>query len=507
MKQIGCVVLSLVLLCGLFGADRLEAQCGFERGEIPWLIPPAFAGQDGDPQTLDPAKMYVGLRNGQIQRYTLDAISGIQQNGVLSPGDQIPAEVTAIMSLSIPSPDMLVALVIYENQGLHYGILRSEDGGDNWNLVKPAELTAIEVTEDDASRFMGNYWRAPLLQLEWLPDGQHGWLWGRSAALKTTDAGLTWTTIRTATNDPNRLVDHIEHQAIWGLDFKDASNGVVLVGSKLFWKIWYTTDGGDNWSLGGSPTSIQVIDITWTGNSYRILRADPFNFDGNNLQIVEDATGVGNSFSALSTRTGIPTLGGLMTEVLWPAHNIGFMVHRQGEFWKTEDRGKTWTQVQANEPDYPPVPFGDGVDIRPRAGYGQRSIFIRNEEGREFILQVLTDTCSGDLRDPLIYQFDIEPFASVPDDIERATTTIELRATPNLVTEDVELRFMLNSPAQTVASIVDTRGVTLKRIDFGLLESGDQVKTLNVNNIPSGLYQIVLRSGVEHGIEAVLVTK
>lgn len=509
MKRFGHVLLPAIipLLLLMFGFGRAEAQCGYEFGEIPWLVPPAFAGIDGNEETFDPAQLYLGRPDGSIQSYTLDAINGLQQSTLYTPGNQLPASISAIRDISVPAPDFIVALVLYEEEGSpHYGVLRSEDGGSNWELVKPQALTDITMIEDDATRFQGNYWRAPMLELKWLPDGLHGWVWGRSAVLKTTDGGKTWTSIFTATNNTSILVDQSEFEAIWGTAFKDANRGVVLVGSKFIWKIWYTTDGGENWNLGGSPTSIQAVDVEWTGSVYRILRTDPFNFNGNNMQVVEDASGVGNDFKALATRTGIPNLGGLMTELLWPAHNIGFMVFRQGEFWKTDDKGKTWTKVEDPDPNYPEVPFGDGVDIRPRAGYGQKSIFIRDEEGRGFILQVLTDTCTGALRDPVIYQYQVDQFSSVSQKDGKGTG-LELVAAPNPATEELELRFRLHTPAQVRADLVNAQGVVIKTVDFGSVAAGEQTRMLVLDGVASGAYHLVLHAGDVKGVESLIITK
>ncbi len=512
MKRINhSLLLTVSTFLLLFSVGRVQAQCGIEsRGNVPFFIPPAFTAQNGVQETFAPAKIYLGKRDGSIEEWTFDSPNqSVNYKQALTPGDQIPSEVTSIIYLSIPSRGTVVGLVIYDDGGtLRYGVLRSTDDGASWNLLKPSSVTGIDVIEDDGNRLRGNYYRAPLLEIKWLEDGMHGWLWGRRAVLKTTDAGVTWSQIFSATAD-TRVSDPRDsaYDAIWGVAFESLQSGVVAHGSKINVKIKHTSDGGDSWTFTTSMNPRFIVNLDWTGFEYRVLRADPFNFGGNNLDVLTNATGVSEW---LKPGQGPPvnTNAELMTEWIWPAHNVGFLVHRQGEIWKTEDGGKTWVSEQENDPSYPPVEIGDGFPNdrgSPQVGYGQKSIFIQDEFGAYYIIHVLTDTCSGVVRNGRIYAWRIGQFVGV-DDVERRAM-LELNLSPNPVTENLELRFTLENRAQIVVNIVDARGIVAESVDFGMVEPGDQMKTFNIGNLPSGFYRVVVRSGTDRRIEAIVVMR
>ena len=507
------LLLVVIPLYFLVSISRVEAQCGYDsRGNVVFYIPPAFAAQNGDPEFFTSAKMYVGYRDGSIQAWEFDALN--QSANLIqtyTPGEQIPAEVDAIMYLSIPSPGRVVGLVIYDDGGTsRYGILRSTDGGGSWSLLKPPAVTALEVIEYTENRLHGNYWRGPLLEMKWLEDGMHGWLWGRRSALKTTDGGATWTEIYSATakTSPASLtVSDTAYHAIWGVAFNSPESGVVIEGNKIATVIWYTTDGGDNWNFGSTMSPKLIVDVDWTGAAYRLLRADPFNFGGNNLEVLNNSNGQG-SWQPYPKKPPIETNAELMTELLWPAHNVGFLVHRQGEIWRTDDGGKTWNSVQAIDNTYPPVPFGDGfgTDRGPQQGYGQKSIFIKDEDGQNYIVHVLTDTCTGELRDKLIYVWPIDQFAGV-DETREQHSAMNVQTSPNPASSSLDLSFTLQKRGTVLASLVNAQGVRVKNVKLGLLEAGQQTQSISVEGVPGGYYQLEVIAGEEREAQSVIIVR
>ena len=514
MKRISHSLLlaAIPLLLFLSSVVRTSAQCGFDyQGSVVFYIPPAFAAQDGVGEIGDPARLYLGYRDGHIELYTLDFLGSIQQAGQATPGNQIPSEVKSIIDLSVPSPGTVVGLVLYydDQGGTHYGILRSTDNGANWTLVKPPAVTAIGVIEDDNTRWDGNYWRAPLLETKWLEDGQHGWLWGRQSVLKTTDAGLTWSEIFSATADTSvRDMRDDAYDAIWGVAFESPQEGVIVHGSKISEQINYTTDGGANWNSGPSMNPKLVVGLDWTGSEYRLLRANPFNFGGDNLDILHGQT-VQGPWSKFPKIPPISTNAELMTELLWPAHNIGFLVHRRGEIWMTEDGGANWTLTQDTLASYPPVPIGDGFGTDrgfPQRGYGQKSLFIRDEDGQNYIAQVLTDNCTGTLRDGVIYLWSIDQFAGVETG-EKSGGTLALQTTPNPASTSLDLGFTLQGRADVRISLINTQGVRVRNLELGSFETGTHKRTISLEGVPGGYYQVEVKAGDQKESHAVIIVQ
>lgn len=77
---------------------------------------------------------------------------------------------------------------------------------------------------------------------------------------------------------------------------------------------------------------------------------------------------------------------------------------------------------------------------------------------------------------------------------------------PNPSTEFVQLKYNVKGLHQVAAELVDTKGIIVRRYDFGTNEDGTYTRTLNVSELPIGSYILNLRVGgfsFQHAISIV----
>lgn len=491
------------ILLHLSSASPLHAQdCRGESTEIPWVIPPAIAGVDGDLNVAAPGRVYIGGRDGKIQIWDL-SLGTLSSSTTKSPGDGLPANVTGIWDIATTSQVNVVALVTYTGAGGEwYGFLRSSDAGDSWTLVEPAALriarfASVEGKKVSITDWTGNYFRVPLNNMEWLKDGMHGWAWGRQGVVRTTDGGATWS-VAYDTLDATPRLGSPDYSAVWGLAMRSSTEGVAVIGPRIGGSLMYTIDGGATWFKSQSLTVERLADLEEIGGEYRALVFNGQEREQNARYLVSEN---GTSWSPK------PELKRLMksetvypSEALWVNRETGFVIQRQGEIWRTNDAGDTWAQAQTIDSQYDTVFWGDGTSIAGTgtppfyeyAGYAQRSIIVRDDFGDPYVVQVITDNCVGTIRPYVPVWFIGEEFSSVA---ERSTSTLNLSIVPNPVSTECRVGFTLDSPASVVARMVDARGVEVSEAVEATLLPGDQELTLDVDGLPSGMYRVLVRVG------------
>lgn len=507
-------------LCGLLLVsgvpNSLHAQdCRSESQEVPWPVPPALAGQDGNEEG-GAGTVFIGERNtGNIQKWSL-SLGSLQQVTTLMPGIQLPGEVTGIWSLAVPKEDLVVALVTYNDAGVErYGILRSENLGETWELVKPdafknPQLVSLEGTSGGQFNdvdFTGNYWRAALLEMTWLNDGDHGWVWGRKGILRTTDAGKTWSLGYLTDNQNNRLVR--DNDAFWAVAFKNADSGVAVKGSQVNMEYFTTADGGVTWTKTKSLNTLRVGDFVYTGGEYRMLQFNRFNTSGNSSSTYSPNNGV--SWLGRGNVSSIPSEGVFMVEWLWPNPQDGFLIYRQGEIWRTTDGGDRWERMQTIDDSYPAIEYGDGTAINgdnkppfyPYAGYGQTSILVRDDFGDAYIVQALTTDCTGEV-EGYVPAWLVGTVTSVPVE---AKSLAGFSAFPNPTSDRCDVRFSLESTEAVRATLVDSRGNIVRDLNFGQLTAGRHVRNLDLGDLPNGSYRLVVRAGEKRSVEGIILER
>jgi|GEM_PF-541404 len=218
-------------------------------------------------------------------------------------------------------PDNLFGVDFFdEKHGIATGyfgtVLRTEDGGRNWNwhttgeteLLRRVHMTSIEQafsighrgtiyrTQDKGASWQVVH-REPdtmLRAVAFSPDGIKGWAVGnRAAILRTRDGGQTW-----------------ERQALTGYTARDLPtwNGVALVDSDSgsttvalvgeFGILAFSSDEGESWVIRKSPTGTTLNDIAVTPGGFLAV-----GLDGTAVKIthLKNATEDSYELKALST--------------------------------------------------------------------------------------------------------------------------------------------------------------------------------------------------------------
>jgi photosystem II stability/assembly factor-like uncharacterized protein len=119
-------------------------------------------------------------------------------------------------------------------------ILKSIDGGDNWNTIHPA------------SSGISSIYAGCLVN--------DSTIYGAGASgtiIKTTDYGQTWQTLNSGTTS-----------FLWGIRFSNDSVGVAMGSSG---KLLLTTDSGQTWNLQNTPYSSTIRDISWENEHSGII--------------------------------------------------------------------------------------------------------------------------------------------------------------------------------------------------------------------------------------------
>ena len=505
------------LLCSA-GVLSLSAQsdCGGEPNEIPWVVPSAIASVNGDLEIAAPAIVYIGDSLGRLQKWELSL--GTLTNAISqTPGDGLPANVKRIWDIATLSSTEVIALVTYSGSGGEwYGFMRSSDAAETWSLVEPAALRTTQFASVEGKRvgstdWTGNYFRAPLSDMEWLKDGMHGWAYGRQGIVRTTDGGATWSVAYDKVN-ATPLLGSPDYSAVWGLAMRSPSEGVAVIGARIDGALMSTTDGGENWRKRQSLTVERLADLEEVGGEYRALLFNGQEREQNGRYLFSED---GASW------TEKPELQRLMksetvypTEALWVNRETGFVIQRRGEIWRTDDEGDTWELVNEQDSQYDSVEWGDGTSIagnfRPPfyayAGYGQRTVIVRDDFGDPYFVQVLTETCSGKIRPYVPAWFIEEEFNSVPG--EALTNYFDLSVVPNPAnTEECHVGFSLEHPARVTARLVDARGVEVKKAQTMHLEPGQQGVTFDVETLPSGIYRVLLSVGDRVESRAIVIAR
>lgn len=505
--------LSLLLLFTLFFSysitGTVHAQsCVSEEEEVPWPVPPALAGQDGDVTQAGPATFFIGERNtGNIQVWemTFGETSLVK---TLTPGNQLPADVTGIWSLAVPAHNRVVALATYEADGTEwYGVLTSDDLGETWSFDKPTAFRdpAFECLDGQSFQvqfrnidFTGNYWRAALLEMTWYDDNT-GWIWGRKGILGTTDGGETWSVLyKTENSNTSR---YTVYEGVWGLAFQSPTTGVAVLGPSTDASYYKTEDGGKTWTKGFGLQGYRPAGLLYRGGKYRSLTFRRSQTEQNAfVQGSDDGrfwAGLAASPPAIATSETV-----FMTEMLWPNPEEGFLVYRRGEIRATSNTGKTWSELQGEDAQYPQVIYGSGRD-QPLAGYGQSSVILRDGFEDPYLVQTITMNCIGEVNS-YVPAYELGQFTSVPVE---ARMLENFSVFPNPTSDRCEVRFSLDQPESGKIVVVDSRGDVVRNIDLGLLEAGDQTRSIDLSNLSAGSYRLMVRAGDHKGVESVVIGK
>ncbi len=449
-----------------------------------YKLPPAAIGYDGS---------YLVVQDyASIHRVELSPGATPTLGQELS----LPAGITAVWCLQAPAPQTdpsrIVALASRTDGATdHYCLLRSVDFGTTWEVVTSNALS------DAAFDVVGDYWRAPLRCMQWLPDGTHGWIWGSAGVVRTSNGGDTWEVAYRSPVDGD--ADLKNDERVNAVGFRDPDNGIASLGNYYAQKLYQTTDGGKTWNyvflaLGQN----KAIQISWAGNEWRILSADPFKPLDQEPNTILHFSSSGQQWAMRTPPIG--THQTEMSRIHWIGEKGGVMVLRSGEVWKTADGGRTWQQVRSKDPDYP-IEFAYFPGTK---GFGSSLVF--EDQGDDVsIFEVSTERPDGQIY--RLNSWEIRAVASAPPVSQRLATGLKLKVYPNPAAVSAEAVFQLARPGRIRLSLIDARGDEVQQIDAGLMGSGEQHIMLDLNGLPSGPYRYILEVDKERAAGDLIVTR
>lgn len=234
---------------------------------------------------------------------------------------------------------------ISQNQYIAVGdfgsILKSTDGGDNWQVIEPLtskDINKIEFISEligfavgDSGLILkttdgGNTWlNRSLPMVDELFDLQvidlnTAWIGGENGFVRrSTNGGNSWTSINTGYSFNVFIVD-----------FTDVSNGIIFGENGAGRR---TTDGGITWMQISLPGFSNYIDIyRLTPNAAWVVREDG--------KIAKTTDNI--NWTLITTGITTPLKGIWFESIL-----LGWAVGAEGRILKTSDGGDTWTNVES----------------------------------------------------------------------------------------------------------------------------------------------------------------
>lgn len=202
-----------------------------------------------------------------------------------------------------------------------------------------------------------------------------------------------------------------------------------------------------------------------------------------------------------------------MSELLWANTFVGFMVIRQGEIWRTTNGGQSWSRFQVIDESYDTVYWGDGSSINgqgppnyPYAGYGQRSVFVCDDAGDLYIAQALTDTHEGTIRSYIPTWLVGDKTLAAPGRSSRPVA-FEVSVAPNPTGSTGRIRFVLESPERVSVSVVDALGRSVRTADLGTMLAGENAAAIDLDDLQSGTYTVIVRAGDARGVDRLTIVR
>lgn len=224
------------------------------------------------------------------------------------------------VDLTVAATNMIDMYFAAENKGIavgkNTGTLYYTKNGTTWTAAPAPVLSGATYTRSD---IRGVY------MIDSLNACAIGWgsMVGAQASihLKTTNGGETWTQmVQTGTN---RTYDNM-----YGVYFKDASNGVAFGGASRGSVAERTTDGGTTWVPIPFPCGATLNSVAGNGNLLTVVGGDG---------VIFRSTDFGTTWD-LKTPVPSATLYALQFVSATTAFGAGF----DGTFVKTTDGGKSW---------------------------------------------------------------------------------------------------------------------------------------------------------------------
>ncbi|OHD07470.1 MAG: hypothetical protein A2Y34_04820 [Spirochaetes bacterium GWC1_27_15] len=233
-------------------------------------------------------------------------------------------------------------------------ILKSKDGGINWNEVK--------------------FVKQPQLYSIYFSNSEIGWSCGIGSILKSTDEGDSWT--KTNSNSNEYILSSIYFSINNQIGWVCGLNGIILksIDSGYNWKkintrivtslssIYFLSDNKTGWSCGDNGTILKSIDggDIWNKiNSGTNERLSSINFLSDNKtgwicgkKTIFKSTDSGDTWQPKEIKINGEVIKTSLIKLNFIDANNGLVVSQSGSIYQTKDGGDTWQKLN-NYAKYP----------------------------------------------------------------------------------------------------------------------------------------------------------
>ena len=364
-------------------------------------------------------------------------------------------------------------------------LLLTIDGGNNWmtkSMGTDYNLNDIQFINEDKGWIIGDsgtilytldggeswvYQDVPqndnFTDVYFL-DENNGWVISDSALLKTIDGGTNWETVDLSFDEDTNL------EAVY---FTTVTNGWLIVGGGFNSQLFYTTNGGLTWELSK--------DLNWSEGFTEINFTDAdHGFFGGVLQYMPGSSGI-----IYKTQDGGQTWYDIIIGDYGGISAITFIDNYHGYIigWMDDwgmpllseslDGGETWQYPSVNEMtilELNDVCFGNNEHA-----------YIVGNEG---LIMSWLDPAAYNEEEYFLNQTEINKFYIYPNPVNLITT--------------LGGEFSENSKVNIC--IYNTCGICLKSWEFNTNNSNKSEFTLNLSNLPPGIY--MLRCSYENKVFA-----
>ena len=238
-------------------------------------------------------KKYITLGNVNYNGYSVNLTFGFAINGVKAFTQN--------------------TILAFGHYGLVPAILRSTDGGNNYTLIYHSQYNPLQL-------------RTGITDMIFPQNNTTGYAVDADRVLKTTDGGLSWTSVR---NDPGSYFTNLE--AV------DNNNVFALSTEYTTNKLIKTTNGGTNWQAVSLPV---LPDGKMTYAHFLTATTGWLSMDADlSLGYFYKTTNGGSSWILQNNATATSFACGKMKFI---DNNTGYALSGQNTVWKTFNSGVTW---------------------------------------------------------------------------------------------------------------------------------------------------------------------
>jgi photosystem II stability/assembly factor-like uncharacterized protein len=190
-----------------------------------------------------------------------------------------------------------------------YYITKTKDGGKNWEEYSTPKISCITFL-DSLNGFGGEYF-----------------------IYTTRDGGITW--------QQQEVADSLRALVLEDIYFVDSKNGWAVGGSSRYWDagiILNTKDGGNSWKASEHPSGIYGNAVYFTDSLHGYVAGTNLPYYGGAIKATNNG---GKSWQV--TYLDCP----ILNDIVFTNDSTGWAIGDKGYIWYTNDRGKSWTQVES----------------------------------------------------------------------------------------------------------------------------------------------------------------